>query len=139
MIEIRAMTIDDYDQVMDLWLRTPEFGAYPRAYTTDRLAAYLARNPGLSTVAIADGRVIGTVLCGHDGRKGSMYNVTVSSEHRRQGIAKKMLERSQNGLKAEGIRVAFLFTYVSSKEAGEFWASQGWTAAPHVLYHDKVM
>ena len=90
MIEIRGMIVDDYDQAMDPWLRTPKFGAYPRAYTTDRLAAYLARNPGLSTVAIADGRVIGTVLCGHDGRKGSMYNVTVSSEHRMQGIAKKM-------------------------------------------------
>ena len=80
---------DDYDQAMELWQRTPELGVSPRSNPRERIGAYLARNPGLSTVAIADGHVIGTVLCGHDGRKGSIYNVTVSPEYRRQGIARK--------------------------------------------------
>ncbi len=64
MVEIREMRIEDYDQVMDLWLHTPEFGSYPRAYTPERLAKYLDRNPGLSTVAIA-GHRNGLAMGGH--------------------------------------------------------------------------
>ena len=102
MVEVRAMTMDDYDQVIDLWRRTPDFR--PGSFPPDVVARYLTRNPDLSTVAVADRHVIGTILCGHDGRRGSLYNVTVAPEFRRQGIAKKMIERCQNGLKAEGIR-----------------------------------
>ena len=137
MAEVRAMTMDDYDQVIDLWRRTPDFR--PGSFPPDVVTRYLTRNPDLSTVAVADRQVIGTILCGHDGRRGSLYNVTVAPEFRKQGIAKKMLEGCQNGLKAEGIRVAFRFTYAHNKDAAAFWAHEGWVAAPHIVYHDKAL
>lgn len=79
---------------MDLWQRTPDLGVSPRFDTLARVRAYLCRNPCLSSVATADGKVVGTVLCGHDGRRGSVYHVTVAPEYRGKGIARGMLERS---------------------------------------------
>ncbi|WP_434006924.1 GNAT family N-acetyltransferase [Paenibacillus konkukensis] len=48
----------------------------------------------MSTVAEIDQIIVGTVLCGHDGRRGTLYHVAVAEEHRRKGIAKEMVERS---------------------------------------------
>lgn len=46
---------------------------------SQELAGYLARNPGLSTVAADDhGNLIGAVLCGHDGRRGFVYRLAVA-------------------------------------------------------------
>lgn len=137
MLEIRAMTLADYDQAMHFWQQNPELGVSPAFDSRARIGAYLQRNPGLSTVAVLDGKVIGTVLCGHDGRRGSFYHVGVDPAHRGEAIATRMLQRSTNLLKEADITTAFLFT--SNSEAAAFWQHLGWTPAPQILYHGKSL
>jgi ribosomal protein S18 acetylase RimI-like enzyme len=86
-ITLDEMTMEDYE----LWLADSSLGVSPHFDTRDRIAAYLARNPGLSTVARLDGRIIGAALCGHDGRRGSIYHVAVAEQHRRLGIGRRMV------------------------------------------------
>ena len=62
--------------------------------SSSRIDTYLKRNPKMSTVAQFHDDIIGTVLCGHDGRRGTIYHVAISEEHRGKGIAKRMVERS---------------------------------------------
>ncbi len=135
MLEIRAMTIDDYDEVLRFWIEAKDLDVSPAFDTRNRTAAYLARNPGLSTVALDDGRVVGTVLCGHDGRRGSLYNVAVAEDHRRRGIARKMLDRSMAGLKEAGLTSAFLMVYAANLEAAAFWEHNGFAPVSGVNYH----
>ncbi len=64
---IRAMTITDYDVVVELMKRTP--GVTVRdADSHDSTARYLQRNPGLSFVCEIDGQLVGCIMSGHDGR-----------------------------------------------------------------------
>lgn len=103
--------------------------------TRARLAPYLQRNKGLSTVAYADGVLIGTVLCGHDGRRGSLYHMVVAQAFRQRGIARQMVVRSLAGLRAEGIHTAFLFVANDNPAAAAFWMAVGWEVAPHIQYY----
>lgn len=137
MLEISAMSAADYDEAMAFWQSLPELGVAPRFDTRERITAYLARNPGLSTIARQSGRVVGTVLCGHDGRRGSLYHVGVAPDLRGQGVAQRMLARSTALLKEAGVGTAFLLT--SEDSAAAFWQHNGWQKAPGITYHSKQL
>ena len=87
--QLRPMRIADYDEVLALWQKSEGVGL---GESDDRaaIAAYLARNPGLSLVAVAGKRTVGAVLCGHDGRRGYLHHLAAASSHRRQGIARAL-------------------------------------------------
>jgi ribosomal protein S18 acetylase RimI-like enzyme len=125
-IRIEAMTTDNYDDVVNLWQQTPELHVVQEFDSQERIAAYLARNPGISTLAWDGEHIVGVALCGHDGRRGSLYHVAVAPSYRGQGIAKRMLNRCFSQLKAVGIETGFLFVYVNNTEAARFWKAMGW-------------
>ena len=66
---IREMTIDDYDEVYEMWQITTK-RALSKADEKDQMERYLKHNAGMSQVAVVDGKIVGTVLAGHDGRRG---------------------------------------------------------------------
>ena len=70
-ITIRPMTIDDYDQVYALWEHINGFALRSVDDSREGIARFLDRNPNSSVVAELNGQVIGSILCGHDGRQGS--------------------------------------------------------------------
>jgi ribosomal protein S18 acetylase RimI-like enzyme len=134
-LQICPMEIKHYDQVAKLWRKAMGTAVSLEFDSRERIDAYLKRNPYMSTVALANGEVVGTVLCGHDGRRGTHYHVAVSQEHRRKGIGRKMVERSLSCLKQEGIDTAVLFAHVENVDAVEHWKKSGWPSYPNVLYH----
>ena len=66
---IRAMTIDDYEEVYALWMSIRGFAMRSLDDSRDGVARFLKRNPDTSVVAVADGKVVGSILCGYDGRR----------------------------------------------------------------------
>ncbi|HPR77475.1 MAG TPA: GNAT family N-acetyltransferase, partial [Candidatus Limiplasma sp.] len=77
-MQIRLMTLNDYDAAIFLWKSTAGIGISDRDDSRDRIARYLARNPSTCFVAEENGRLIGTVLAGHDGRRGFIYHAAVA-------------------------------------------------------------
>ena len=61
---LRVMTPADYDAVLALMQNTPGISLRD-ADSREATERYLVRNPELSFVAEADGRVIACVMCGH--------------------------------------------------------------------------
>lgn len=92
MIEIRELAILDYDAVMTLWRETPGVGL-SAADNREAIAAYLLRNPGLSFAAWDGPRLVGAVLCGHDGRRGYLHHLAVAPAYRRQHLGFELAER----------------------------------------------
>ena len=92
MPEIREMLPGDYDQVAALWKAVDGLGWDEVADSRAGVEKYLARNPGTCFVAEAGGRVVGTVLCGHDGRRGYIYHLAVSPSARRRGVGRALAE-----------------------------------------------
>ena len=67
---IRVMTLEDYDEVYALWMGIHGFGIRSIDDSKEGVERFLKRNPTTSMVAVADGKIVGAILCGHDGRRG---------------------------------------------------------------------
>lgn len=121
---VRAFLPADIDAVRALWATSEGLGDGP-GDSEAGLTRFLARNPGLSQVALEDRAIVGAVLCGHDARRGFLYRLGVAKAHRRQGIARALVERCLAQLRAEGLERAMLFVLADNPEARGFWESAG--------------
>lgn len=123
---IQEMEISDHEAVRDLWRRSSELEL---ADTDSRegLARFLERNPGLSFVARDGDKIVGAVLCGHDGRRGYIDQLVVQEDYRRQGIGRSLVSRCIYNLMRIGIRKWHLFVFEDNKGAIAFWSKLGWS------------
>ncbi|NKI96404.1 GNAT family N-acetyltransferase [Rhizobacter sp. SG703] len=122
---LRAMTIADYDAVIELMKATPGV-SFRDADSRDATARYLARNPGLSLVAEKEGRLVGCLMCGHDGRRGYLQHLVVLAGHRRQGIANALVDRCLAALAQLGILKSHVDVFRTNALAQAYWEHQGW-------------
>ena len=98
-IEIRPMEAEDYDKVQKLWMSIRGFGIRSIDDSREDIERFLKRNPTTSVVACAGDRIVGSILCGHDGRQASFYHVCVKKSWRRQGIGTRMVVYCMNVLR----------------------------------------
>lgn len=125
-IELREMTIKDYEKVHALWEESEGIGLSD-ADSKENIHRYLKRNPGLSTTAWNGDQVVGAVLCGHDGRRGYIRHLAVSKHHRRQEIGRALVERCLHSLARIGISKSHIFVFNENQAAIAFWKQVGWT------------
>lgn len=148
-IHIRPMSIDDYEEVANLWAHIEGF--YIRSVDDSRegIERFLKRNPNLSVVAemtnqknkqecdlVLRGlalqskeskpKIVGSILCGHDGRYGSIYHACVHKDFRLQGIGKSMVAYALEGFKRECITSIALIAFSENLIGNAFWKTQGW-------------
>ncbi|MDR2547809.1 MAG: GNAT family N-acetyltransferase [Lachnospiraceae bacterium] len=137
--ELRLMTINDYDEIYALWRSIKGFSMRSMDDTREGVAAYLARNPHTSVVCESGGQIVGSILCGHDGRRGYLYHVSVANNARRQGIGKEMVDFCLKALKEEGITKASLLTFTHNQVGNAFWGSMGWTKCDNLFLYELAL
>ena len=135
---VRTMTIDDYEEVSLLWHKIKGFSIRSIDDSREGVARFLKRNPDSSVVAVEDSRVVGAILCGHDGRRGCMYHVCVDPEYRMRGIGKSMVVFAMNALKKEHISKVSLIAFTKNDVGNKFWRCIGWTKREDLNYYDFV-
>lgn len=123
---IRLMTIEDYDELYQLWERTPGVGLRMPDDTREGIQRFIHRNPNTNFVSIEDGRLTGSALGGHDGRRGYLYHVCVAPDFRRQSIGKQLVGAVADAMRLEGITRISLVAKVENKLGNHFWNTTGW-------------
>lgn len=90
-IQTREFRIGDYDAAVDLWHRVEGLDL---AEGDDRetIRRFLQRNPGLSRIALEGTKIVGAVLCGHDGRRGYVYHLAVDPEYHGRGLGRRLID-----------------------------------------------
>ncbi len=126
MVTLTDMRIAHYDQALALWRRCEGIGL-SGADAHENIQSFLARNPGMSFVALDEQNVVGSILCGHDGRRGYIYHLAVDPGLRRQGIARALADKSLGQLARAGIQKCHLFIYHTNENGRLFWENSGWT------------
>ena len=136
---VRAMTIDDFEQVHQLWMTIKGFGIRSIDDSKEGVAKFLKRNPSTSVVAEVDGKIVGSILCGHDGRRGCFYHVCVHEDYRRFGIGKAMVKMAMENLRKEDINVVSLIVYTKNDIGNAFWSTLGLEERKDLNYYDFTL
>ena len=119
-MHLREATCADHAALHALWARTPGIQLRDEdAYAP--FCAYLARNPGLSLVTEVDDVVVGSLLAGHDGRRGYLQHLAVDPAYRRRGIATALIAGVLARLAKQGIAKSHVFVLDAAPEALAFW------------------
>ena len=138
-IHIVPMTPADYDAVHALWLTISGFGIRALDDSREDIERFILRNPTTSVVARIGNRIVGSILCGSDGRQGALYHVCVAEEYRRRGIGTRMVGYCMQQLKLMGINKVSLIAFTRNDAGNAFWNQIGWTRKSDVNYYEFVL
>ena len=134
-VVISPMIPEDYDEVRDLWLTIRGFGIRALDDSREDIERFIRRNPTTSVVARADGRIVGSILCGSDGRQGTLYHVCVAKEYRRRRIGTQMVGLCMHQLRIMGINKVSLIAFAKNDIGNAFWNKIGWIRKTDVNYY----
>jgi len=124
-IEIISYSHEHHDGVVKLWQEIfPK--ALPRNEPNSVIKSKLSVQPELFFVAVQSGEVIGTVMSGYDGRRGWVYSVAVSQQHRRKGIGTALMKHAEESLKTLGCVKINLQILTDNSDVQEFYRILGY-------------
>jgi ribosomal protein S18 acetylase RimI-like enzyme len=137
-VEKRPFGMADYEAALALWKRCPGVGL-SSADESGPIGAFLERNSGLSFAAWAGGSLVGTSLCGSDGRRGYLYHVAVDPGYRRRGIGALLASASLGALAETGVMKCHLFVLADNESGAAFWRAAGWTPRGDIAVFSKTV
>jgi ribosomal protein S18 acetylase RimI-like enzyme len=120
-VAYRYAAESDIAAVLALWRAA---GAHPTV--TDDVAALeilLARDAEGLLIAEHDGVIVGSLIAGWNGWRGSLYRLAVHPEARRRGVATELVRRAVDGLRRRGARRIDAFVVTADGHALHFWDS----------------
>ena len=123
--EIRAATAADIDSVLAVWAE-----ARSRAAQTpddpEAVRQLLDRDPGALLVAEMNDKVVGVLIAGWDGWRGNVYRLAVVPSHRREGIARELVDAGHERLRAQGARRVTALVGGEEGAAHRLWRALGY-------------
>ena len=132
-VRIREMRPADLEESLALWAASE--GMHLSASDSGHsLAQFLARNPGVSSVACRGERIVGAVLCGHDGKWGILRHLAVASAERGRGVGTALMKRSRRVLADLGYKDVVAFVLDDNEHAQAYFRSCGfepYSSRPH--------
>jgi len=136
-MQIRIMTVNDYDGLYALWTSCKGMGLNDVDDSPEGIERYLRRNPSTSFVAAEGDAIVGCILAGHDGRRGYIYHTAVKPECRSQGIGKALVEAALAALREENIGKVALVAFSRNEAGNAFWERMGFTMRDDLSYRNK--
>jgi len=121
---IRCGTPSDVDAVLDLWAAS---GAAPTVTdNVESLRSLIAHDPDALLVAEASGRIVGSLIAAWNGWRGSFYRLAVHPDHRRRGLATRLVREGEECLRDRGaVRLDAIVT-ADDATAMALWAAVGY-------------
>jgi ribosomal protein S18 acetylase RimI-like enzyme len=132
--ELRPAIATDVPAVLALWR---EVAAPTSTDNEAAVSALLFRDPGALIVADDRGRIVGSVIAGWDGWRGSVYRLAVASRHRRHGLGARLLRAAEDRLSALGAERMHAIVVGTDAGAVGFWQATDWERQPGQLRFTK--
>ena len=138
-MNIRLMTIEDYEDVYELWLSCAGMGLNNLDDSKEGIEKFLNRNPDTCFVAELENTIVGVIMVGSDGRRGYIYHTAVNPQYRKQGIAKKLVDIAMNSLVKIGIHKVALVVFDRNEIGNDFWGKMGFSVRGDLIYRNKAL
>ena len=127
----------DYQAVYDLWSRAGNGIHLRHSDEPEEIRKKTGRDPDLFLVAERDGKIIGTVLGGFDGRRGMMYHLAVEPSERFRGIGEALMAELEGRLREKGCIRYYLLVTRDNDEAISFYERRGWKRMDDLYAYGK--
>lgn len=129
---IRSATAADIEPVLSFWI-----DATTEPSTTDDVASVgrlLEHAPDALVLAVEQDAIVGTVIVGWDGWRGTLYRLAVAPSHRRTGVATALVDEAQRRLRALGAQRLHLIVAHDQEGARSFWSSANYASTDQVRF-----
>ena len=97
-----------------------------RSDTLAEIEKKIARDPDLFIIAESEGKLIGSVIGGFDGRRGLIYHLAVAASFRGMGIGSRLMDEVEARLRAKGCLKCYLLVTTDNPEAEGYYQHRGW-------------
>ncbi|HUZ18513.1 MAG TPA: GNAT family N-acetyltransferase [Spirochaetia bacterium] len=136
-MKLSRLSGGDFDEVFAFWRDNNGVGT-SHIESREHLDTFLQRNPGLSFKITDRDAIVGTIICGHDGRRGYVHHLAVKNGYSKIEIGRALIDRTLRGLHDIGIRKCHIFIAADNKGSIDFWRSINWdeTGDLKIFSHD---
>lgn len=126
-MQLRDITTADFDAVIALW----DEAGLTRPWNPPAADLQRALDTTTSTVlgAFVDGRLVGTVMVGHDGHRGWVYYLAVTTSERGTGLGRRLMQAAEAWLVEHGAVKLQLMVRQSNTAVVGFYDRLGYTDA----------
>ncbi len=140
MISIREFRYpQDYPAVRNLWEGMEKGVHVGRSDTPQEIEKKILRDPDLFLVAEEDGRIIGSVIGGYDGRRGLLYHLAVARGFRHHGLGGQLLDEVEGRLRDKGCLKCYLMVTLDNPDVERFYQKRGWHFMDYVRPFGKEL
>jgi ribosomal protein S18 acetylase RimI-like enzyme len=129
-LSFRPIEDRDVDAVVTLWGRA----GLTRPHNDPQRDIAFARAAPSSEILVgeAEGRIVTSVLVGHDGHRGTVYYVSVDPDFRGRDYGRQVMAAAEEWLKAQGIWKLNLLIREDNTAVQGFYAAIGYEVEPRV-------
>jgi ribosomal protein S18 acetylase RimI-like enzyme len=130
---------EDYPAARSLWENAGPGIQLRRSDEPEEIQKKLQRDPDLFLVAESDGKMVGTVIGGFDGRRGLIYHLAVEAAFRKHGTGSLLMEEVERRLKAKGCLKCYLLVTTENEAAMRFYEARQWERMDTVYTYTKTL
>jgi ribosomal protein S18 acetylase RimI-like enzyme len=117
---------EDYPAARFLWENSGSGIQVRRSDEPAEIQKKLQHYPDLFLVAEANGKLVGTVIGGFDGRRGMIYHLAVEASYRQNGVGSQLMDEVERRLKAKGCIKCYLMVTAENEQAMRFYEARQW-------------
>jgi ribosomal protein S18 acetylase RimI-like enzyme len=93
---------------------------------------------GLLFVAVAGGKVVGSIMAGYDGHRGWIYSLAVLPDFRRRGLGSRLVQHAEEQLRLLGCPKINLQIMNGNEEVESFYRKLGYEAERRISMGKKI-
>ncbi len=116
----------DYTDVLTIWKSVGDGIHVSFSDKPEELEKLIQISPELFFLAIDNGKIIGTVMGGFDGRRGLIYHLAVLPEYQNRHIGSYLMNLVENKLYERGCRKIYLFIVPENLDRAGFYQKLGY-------------
>ncbi|MEW5947675.1 MAG: GNAT family N-acetyltransferase [bacterium] len=136
-MKIRKIIIEDYDEIIGLWLRAGlEYKPAGRD-SKEAMRKQIEKQGFLMLAAEENDRIVGVAVGSHDNRKGWINRVAVDPVQRRKGIATDLVKALEKEFATLGLPVYCSLIFDTNPESIALFESLGYKCLDNVKYYSK--
>ena len=136
MISFRDINAEDEENVVNLWKRCELTRGWNDPYKDIRFA----QKGGTSTVlvGIVEGRIVASVMVGHDGHRGVLYYLAVDPVFQKRGFGKAAVISAETWLRDRGVWKINLMVRSENEKTGRFYERMDYEINPVISFGKRL-